>query len=155
MADTTLGWRLINPKMRDMHGVDSLTQTAENVAAEHHISRADQDAYAFRSQQRTAAAQAAGKFAQEIIPVSVPKAKGEPIVVRQDEQPRPDTTMEGLANLKPLVGPKGTVTAGNACGINDGAGALVIASKEAAARFGLTPKAAIRCLGRGRRGCLA
>jgi 3-oxoadipyl-CoA thiolase len=143
MADSTLGWRFINPRMREMHGVDPLMETAEIVAAEQHISRADQDACAFRSQQRTAAANAAGRLAQEIIPVTVSKAKGDPTIVHQDEQPRPDTTMEGLAKLKPVLRSNGTVTAGNSSGLNDGASALVIASKAAAVRFGLTPKARI------------
>ena len=139
LADSTLGWRFINPRMKELHGVDSLTETAENVAAEHGVTRADQDAYAFRSQQRTAAALSSGRLAEEIIPVTILKAKGDPVVVRQDEQPRPDSTMEGLAKLKPLVGPKGTVTAGNCTGLNDGAGALIVASKESVARFGLKP----------------
>ena len=143
MVDTTLGWRFINPKMREMHGVDSLMETAENVAAEYKVSRADQDACAQRSQERAKAAIAAGKLAEEIVPVTVPRAKGEPVIVRQDEQPRPDSNLEGLAKLKPLVRPTGTVTAGNSTGVNDGACALIIASKEAAARFGLTPKARI------------
>jgi 3-oxoadipyl-CoA thiolase len=141
MADSTLGWRFINPRMREMYGVDSMPQTAENVAAEHHISRGDQDAYALRSQQRAAAASAAGRFAQEIVPVTVPRAKGEPLVLRLDEQPRPETTAEGLARLKGLVRPTGTVTAGNSTGLNDGACALVLASEEAARRFRLTPRA--------------
>ena len=141
MADSTLGWRFINPRMKETYGVDSLTDTAENVAAEQGISRADQDGFAFRSQHRTAAARQSGRLAEELLPVSIAQAKGDPFVISQDEQPRPDTTIEALAKLKPLVGPKGTVTPGNCTGLNDGACALVIASKDAAARFGLTPKA--------------
>jgi acetyl-CoA acyltransferase len=141
LADSTLGWRFINPRMRELHGVDPLMETAENVAAEHGVTRADQDAFAHRSQQRAAAA--AGRLAQEIIPVTLPRAKGDPVVVRQDEQPRPDTTLEALAKLRPATRPTGTVTAGNASGLNDGAAALVIASAEAVARFGLKPLARI------------
>jgi 3-oxoadipyl-CoA thiolase len=143
MADSTLGWRFINPRMRELHGVDSLVETAEHVAAEQHISRNDQDAFAFRSQQRAAAAIAAGRLAEEIVPVTLPRPKGEALVVRQDEQPRPDTKVEVLARLKPLTGPNGTVTAGNCAGLNDGACALVIASEEGARRHGLTPRARI------------
>jgi 3-oxoadipyl-CoA thiolase len=143
LADSTLGWRFINPRMWEMHGVDPLPETAENVAAEHHISRADQDAFALRSQQRAAAAIAAGRLSEEIVPVAMPQAKGEPLVVRHDEQPRPESTYEALAKLKCLVRDGGTVTAGNSSGLNDGACALIIASQEAAEQYRLTPKARI------------
>jgi acetyl-CoA acetyltransferase family protein len=143
MADTTLGWRFINPRMREMVGVDSMPETAENVAAEYHIARADQDAFALRSQQRAAAAMTAGRLTQEIVPVTVPRAKGEPLVVTRDEQPRPETSAEGLARLKGLVRPTGTVTAGNSTGLNDGACAVFLASEEAARRYRLTPRARI------------
>jgi 3-oxoadipyl-CoA thiolase len=143
MADSTLGWRFINPRMRELYGVDSMPETAENVAAECGISRGDQDAYALRSQLRAAAALADGRLAQEIVPVTVPRAKGEPLVVRRDEQPRPETTDEGLARLKGLVRDAGTVTAGNSTGLNDGACAVVLASEEAARRHRLTPGARV------------
>jgi 3-oxoadipyl-CoA thiolase len=143
MADSTLGWRFINPRMREMYGVDSMPETAEYVAAEHHISRGDQDAYALRSQRRAATAIADGRFTQEIVPVTVPRAKGEPLIVRLDEQPRPETTADGLARLQGLVRPTGTVTAGNSTGLNDGACALLLASEEAAGRYRLTPRARI------------
>jgi 3-oxoadipyl-CoA thiolase len=139
LEDTTLGWRFVNPLMRERYGVDSMAETAENVAAECGVSRSDQDDFALRSQQRYAAALAAGKFDREITPVSVPK-KG---VVNRDEQPRPDTSREGLAQLRPVTTAAGTVTAGNASGINDGAAALLLASESAAARHGLTPRARI------------
>jgi 3-oxoadipyl-CoA thiolase len=140
LEDTTLGWRFINPLMRDRYGVDSMAETAENVAAECRISRCDQDAFAWRSQQRCAAALAAGIFAQEITPVSVPRKS----VLDADEHPRPDTTHAALAQLKPVTRPDGTVTAGNASGINDGAAALLLVSESAASRHGLTPLARIR-----------
>jgi 3-oxoadipyl-CoA thiolase len=143
MADSTLGWRFINPRMRELYGVDSMPETAENVAVECDISRGDQDAYALRSQQRAAAAIADGRLAQEIVPVTVPRSKREPLVVRQDEQPRPETTAEGLARLKGLVRDTGTVTAGNSTGLNDGACAVVLTSEEAAERYRLTPRARI------------
>jgi 3-oxoadipyl-CoA thiolase len=143
MADSTLGWRFINPRMREMYGVDSMPETAENVAAQYGISRGDQDAFALRSQHRAAAAITAGRFAQEIVPVTVPRAKGEPLVVARDEQPRPETTGEGLAKLKGLVREIGTVTAGNSTGLNDGACALVLASEESARRYRLTPGARV------------
>jgi 3-oxoadipyl-CoA thiolase len=143
MADSTLGWRFVNPRMREMYGVDSMPETAENVALEYNISRGDQDAYALRSQQRAAAAIAGGRLAQEIVPVTVAREKREPLVVRQDEQPRPETTAEGLARLKGLVWDTGTVTAGNSTGLNDGACAVVLASEEAAERYRLTPRARI------------
>jgi 3-oxoadipyl-CoA thiolase len=137
--DSTLGWRFVNPRMREMYGVDSMGDTAENVAAEWGISRADQDAFALRSQQRCAAAAARGLFAEEIVAVPLPKKDP----VDRDEHPRPDTTAEGLAKLKPVMRPDGTVTAGNASGINDGASALLVASETAAARYGLKPRARI------------
>ncbi len=140
IEDTTIGWRFVNPKMRELYGTDSMPETAENVARVCGISRADQDAFAFRSQQRTARAMAAGYLNEEIVPVSIPQKKAGPRVVREDEHPRPDTTMEALAKLKPVVNPYGSVTAGNASGVNDGAGALLIASEDAVKRYGLTPR---------------
>jgi 3-oxoadipyl-CoA thiolase len=139
LEDTTLGWRFINPRMREQYGVDSMAETAENVAAEYNVSREDQDAFALRSQQRCAAATAAGFHAEEI--VAVPLAKGTPFDL--DEQPRPGSTIDALARLKPVVKPDGSVTAGNASGLNDGAAALVIASEAAIKRHGLTPRARI------------
>jgi acetyl-CoA acyltransferase len=141
--DTTLGWRFVNPLMKSKYGVDSMAETAENVAEEFHISRADQDAFSLRTQQRWARAHAAGFFGHEIVPVSVPQKKGDAKIFDTDEHPRPDTSLEALSKLKPIVKPNGTVTAGNAAGINDGACALLIASKTAAAKFGLTPLARI------------
>jgi len=143
LEDTTLGWRFINPLMKEKYGVDSMAETAENVAKEYHISREDQDAFAYRSQQRNAAAIAAGALAEEIYPITIPQRNGAVIVLDKDEQPRPDTTIEGLAALKPIVRPTGTVTAGNASGINDGACALLLASETAVKKFGLTPKARV------------
>jgi 3-oxoadipyl-CoA thiolase len=140
--DTTLGWRFINPKMKAQFGSDSMPETAENVADEWQISRADQDAFALRSQMRASAAQANGRLAVEITPVSIAQRKGDPIVVSKDEHPRA-TTLEALAALKPIVRPDGTVTAGNASGVNDGAAALIVASEKAAARHGLTPRARV------------
>jgi acetyl-CoA C-acetyltransferase len=140
--DTTIGWRFVNPKMKAGFGVDSMPETAENVAQEFQISRADQDAFAVRSQEKTAAAQASGRLAAEIVPVSVPQGKGEPLVVSRDEHPRA-TSVEALAKLKPIVRPDGTVTAGNASGVNDGAAAILVASEQAAARHGLTPRARV------------
>lgn len=137
--DSTLGWRFVNPRMRELYGVDAMGETAENVAAEYGVSRAEQDAFALRSQQRCAAAADKGLFAEEIVPVPIPRKDA----VDRDEHPRPDTTAEGLAKLKPVIRPDGTVTAGNASGINDGASALLIASEPAAARFGLRPRARI------------
>ncbi len=142
IEDTTIGWRFINPLLKARYGVDSMPETAENVAAEFHIARADQDAFALRSQQRAAAAIAAGRLAEEIVPVTIPQKKGEALVVDQDEHPR-QTTLEALARLKGVVRPDGTVTAGNASGINDGACALLLASAEAARRYGLQPRAAV------------
>ena len=142
VEDTTIGWRFINPLMKARFGVDSMPETAENVAQEFNVNRADQDAFALRSQQRTAEAIAAGRLAEEIIPVTIPAKKGDPIVFRQDEHPRA-TTLEVLAKLKGVVRPDGTVTAGNASGVNDGACATLLASEDAARRYGLTPRARI------------
>ncbi len=143
LEDTTLGWRFINPLMKERYGVDSMAETGENVAEEFHISREDQDAFAHRSQQRAAAAIANGALAQEIWPVAVPQKKGAPVIVDRDEHPRSDTTMHGLAALKPIVRPTGTITAGNAAGINDGACALLLASEAAVKKYGLTPRARV------------
>ncbi len=143
LEDTTMGWRFINPWMRATYGVETMPETGENVADDYKISREDQDAFAFRSQQRAAAASAAGFFAGEIVPVDVPQKKGPPAVLIADEHPRPDTTLDGLAKLKPVVRADGTITAGNASGINDGAAALLLASEAAAARYGLRPRARI------------
>ncbi|MDB5932841.1 MAG: pcaF [Massilia sp.] len=143
IEDTTIGWRFVNPLMKAKYGIDSMPETAENVAREFDVSRADQDAYAIRSQQRWAAAHAAGFFKDEIVPVAVPQKKGEPRMFDTDEHPRPDTTIEMLAKLKGVVTPDGSVTAGNASGVNDGAGAILIASGSAAERFGLKPRARI------------
>ncbi|MFO1352186.1 MAG: 3-oxoadipyl-CoA thiolase [Gammaproteobacteria bacterium] len=141
--DTTIGWRFVNPLMKQRYGIDSMPETAENVAAEFNIARKDQDAFAFRSQQRAAAAQEAGRLAEEITPVTLAQPRGNPVVVSQDEHLRTDTTLEALAKLKGIVKPDGTVTAGNASGVNDGACALIVASEAAAKRHGLTPKARI------------
>jgi 3-oxoadipyl-CoA thiolase len=140
--DTTIGWRFVNPKMKARHGVDQMPETAENVAADFRVSRADQDAFALRSQSRALAAQANGALAEEIVPVTVPAKKGDPVVVSQDEHPR-ETSMEALARLKPIVRDDGTVTAGNASGVNDGSCALIVASEAAARKHGLTPLARI------------
>ncbi|WP_296942956.1 3-oxoadipyl-CoA thiolase [uncultured Massilia sp.] len=142
MEDTTMGWRFVNPRMRALYGVDTMPETAENVAAQFGIGRADQDRMACASQAKALAAQAAGLFDAEIAPVAVPQKKGEAIVVARDEHPRA-TTMEALARLKPVVRPDGTVTAGNASGINDGAAALLLAGEAAAARHGLAPRARV------------
>ncbi|MDH3264770.1 MAG: 3-oxoadipyl-CoA thiolase [Paracoccaceae bacterium] len=141
--DTTIGWRFVNPKMDAAYGTHSMPQTADNVAADYRIARADQDAFAARSQARWEAAQKAGVFADEIAPVRIPQRKGEPIVVDTDEHPRPGTTAEKLAGLRGVNGPDLSVTAGNASGVNDGAAALLIASEAAAAANGLTPIARI------------
>ena len=141
--DTTIGWRFVNPKMKAAYGIDSMPQTADNVAEDHQVSRADQDAFAARSQERWAMAQAAGAFAEEIAPVTVPQRKGDPIVIAQDEHPRPGTDAAKLSGLKGVNGPDKTVTAGNASGVNDGAAALLIASEPAAQANGLTPMARI------------
>ncbi len=145
LEDTTLGWRLVNPRMKALYGIDSMAETAENIAEEFHISREDQDAFAFRSQQRASDAVKAGIFAEEIIPVTLPqKSKTDsPLAVSQDEHPRPEATLTSLAKLKGIVKPDGTVTAGNASGINDGACALLIASEAAAKQHSLTPRARI------------
>jgi 3-oxoadipyl-CoA thiolase len=143
IGDTTLGWRFINPLIKAQYGVDSMAETGENVAEEYQVARADQDAFALRSQQRAAKAMAAGYFAEEIMPVEVPGGKAGPIVVDKDEHPRPQTTLEGLAKLKPFARTPGTVTAGNASGINDGAAAVILASAEAAARHGFKPRARV------------
>jgi acetyl-CoA acyltransferase len=143
LEDTTLGWRFVNPLMKAQYGVDSMPETGENVAEEFGISRQDQDAFAYRSQQRTAFAERNCMLATEITPVTVLSRKGPPLVVEKDEHPRPDTTLEALAALKPVVRANGTITAGNASGVNDGACALLLASEDAAQRFGLKPKARV------------
>lgn len=140
--DTTIGWRFVNPLMHSLHGTDSMPETGENVAREFAISREAQDAFSVRSQDRAVAAQSSGRLAREIVPVSIPQKKGDPLTVDTDEHPRAGTTMETLARLRPLF-PGGSVTAGNASGVNDGAAALVIASEGAARRYGLTPMARI------------
>ena len=142
--DTTLGWRFINRKLEEQYGVDSMAETAENVAADFGVTREDQDAFALRSQERAEAAIAAGVLAEEIVPVTVPQRRGDPDTVDADEHPRPGSTLEGLARLKPIVRPAGTITAGNASGINDGACALIIASEPSAKEHGLAPLARIR-----------
>jgi acetyl-CoA acyltransferase len=142
IEDTTIGWRFVNAAMKAKYGIDSMPETAENVAAECGIARADQDAFALRSQQRALAAQAGGVLAQEIVAVTIPQKKGDAIVVDRDEHPRA-TTLESLSKLKPIVRPDGTVTAGNASGVNDGACALLVASEAAAVRHGLTPRARV------------
>jgi len=141
--DTTIGWRFINPKMKALYGVDSMPETGENVATDFAVSRADQDAFAIRSQQKAGAAQAAGYFAEEIVPVVLTDRKGRETIVDTDEHPRPDTTAEALAKLKPIVRADGTVTAGNASGVNDGAAAMIVASEAAVKAHGLTPRARI------------
>ena len=140
--DTTIGWRFVNPKMKARYGVDQMPETAENVAEDYKVSRADQDAFALRSQQRALAAQASGALAEEIVAVTLPSKKGDPIVVARDEHPR-ETSLEALAKLKPIVKEGGTVTAGNASGVNDGSCALILASEAAAKKHGLTPRARI------------
>jgi 3-oxoadipyl-CoA thiolase len=141
--DTTLGWRFINPLMKQQYGVDSMAETAENVAEEHQVSRADQDAFALRSQQRAGKAIASGYFAEEIVAIEASGGKAGPVVVDKDEHPRPDTTPEALAKLKPIVRSSGTVTAGNASGVNDGAAAMLVASADAVKTHGLTPRARV------------
>jgi acetyl-CoA acyltransferase len=140
--DTTLGWRFVNPKMKERYGIDSMSETAENLVEERRISRADQDAFALRSQTKALAAQKIGRLAKEIVAVTIPGKKGEATVVEKDEHPR-ETSLEALAKLKPIVKPDGTVTAGNASGINDGACALIVASEAAAKQHGLTPIARV------------
>ncbi|MEQ1518553.1 MAG: 3-oxoadipyl-CoA thiolase [Usitatibacteraceae bacterium] len=142
LEDTTMGWRFINPLMKAQYGIDSMPETAENVAAQFHISRADQDAFAHRSQLRAAEAIAAGRFDDEIVPLSIPQKKGAPVLVSQDEHPRA-TSIEALTKLKGVVKPEGTVTAGNASGINDGACAMLLASAETAHRYSLNPIARV------------
>ncbi|PFG62979.1 3-oxoadipyl-CoA thiolase [Thioclava sp. ES.031] len=137
--DTTIGWRFVNKLMKESHGVDSMPETAENVADDFGVSRADQDAFALRSQEAAAKALEEGRLAEEITPVTIPQRKGEPVVVDTDEHPRPGTTLEALTKLRPIVRPDGTVTAGNASGVNDGAAALIIASEDAVRKHGLTP----------------
>jgi 3-oxoadipyl-CoA thiolase len=141
--DTTIGWRFINPLMKEKYGVDAMPETGENVAQDFQISRADQDAFAIASQQRAGKAIASGYFAEEIIPVMAPGGKAGPVTVDKDEHPRPETTLEGLAKLRPIVRKDGTVTAGNASGVNDGAAAMILASAAAVKKYGLTPRARI------------
>jgi len=141
LEDTTLGWRFVNPALKAKYGTDSMPETGEIVAEEFHVSRADQDAFALRSQHRAAAAIKAGRLAEEIFAVPIPQKKSDPILVSVDEHPRADTTLEALAKLKGVVKPEGTVTAGNASGINDGACALLLASEAAVKKYGLAPKA--------------
>jgi len=143
LEDTTLGWRFVNAEFKAKYGTESMPETGEIVAEEFHVSRADQDAYALRSQQRAGSAIKAGRLAEEIVAVTIPQKKGATVEVNTDEHPRPDTTLEALANLKGVVKPEGTVTAGNASGINDGACALLIASEAAVKKYGLTPRARI------------
>jgi len=147
MEDTTMGWRFVNPLMKSQYGTDTMPETGEIVAEEYKISRQDQDAFALRSQERAAAAIAAGILGQEIVPVPLPQKKGPPINFSADEQPRPDSSFEGLAKLKGVVKPAGTVTAGNASGINDGACAILLASEAGAQRHGLTPRARVLASG--------
>ncbi len=141
--DTTLGWRFVNRELEKQYGIDSMAETAENVAAEYGVSRADQDRFALASQQRAAAAMSAGRLAAEIVPVRIPQRRGEPLVVDTDEHPRPDSDLAGLERLKPIVRTDGTVTAGNASGINDGACGLLLASEAAAKEQGLEPRARV------------
>ena len=143
IEDSTIGWRFVNPVMKAKYGIDSMPETAENVAQEFNVARADQDSFALRSQQRWAAAQAVGFYRSEIIQVSVPGRKGTVVAVDRDEHPRPDATLEALAKLKGVVRPEGTVTAGNASGVNDGACAMILASDAAAKKHKLTPRARI------------
>ena len=143
LEDTTMGWRFINPKLDELYGTETMPKTAENVAEQFNVNRADQDAFALRSQQRTAAAQEAGFFKDEITPVSIPQRKGEPVIIDTDEHPRADTTLEKLTKLRPIVTSDGTVTAGNASGINDGAAAFLVASEQAVKEFNLKPRARI------------
>ena len=143
LEDTTMGWRFINPKLDELYGTETMPQTAENVAKQFKVNRADQDAFALRSQQRTAAAQEAGFFKDEITSVVIPQRKGNPVIVDTDEHPRADTTLEKLTKLRPIVSADGTVTAGNASGINDGAAAFLVASEQAVKEFNLKPRARI------------
>ncbi len=148
--DTTIGWRFVNPAMKAQYGIDAMPETAENVAEEFQVTREDQDAFALRSQQRAGRAMKEGRFAEEIVPVPIPQRKGEPKLVGEDEHPRPDTTLEMLAKLPTPFRKNGTVTAGNASGVNDGAAAVIIASERAAKQYGLTPRA--RVVGAGTAG---
>jgi 3-oxoadipyl-CoA thiolase len=141
--DTTIGWRFVNPVLKAQYGIDSMPETAENVAEDFGISREDQDAFALRSQQRAGAAQQSGRLAQEITPVMIPRRKEDPVIVDTDEHPRPETTADDLARLRPFVREGGTITAGNASGVNDGAAALIVASAAAIQRHGLTPIARV------------
>ncbi|MFK7402810.1 3-oxoadipyl-CoA thiolase [Acinetobacter baumannii] len=143
IEDTTMGWRFINPKLKELYGVDTMPQTAENVAEQFNVNRADQDQFALVSQQRTASAQAKGFFSKEIVAVEIPQRKGDAVVIDTDEHPRASTTLEGLSKLKPVVKADGTVTAGNASGINDGAAAILIASDDAVQAYNLKPRAKI------------
>ncbi|MBN6512228.1 3-oxoadipyl-CoA thiolase [Acinetobacter pittii] len=143
IEDTTMGWRFINPKLKELYGVDTMPQTAENVAEQFNVNRADQDQFALVSQQRTASAQAKGFFSKEIVAVEIPQRKGDAVVIDTDEHPRASTTLEALSKLKPVVKAEGSVTAGNASGINDGAAALLIASDEAVQAYNLKPRAKI------------
>ncbi|MCA4374897.1 3-oxoadipyl-CoA thiolase [Acinetobacter baumannii] len=143
IEDTTMGWRFINPKLKELYGVDTMPQTAENVAEQFNVNRADQDQFALVSQQRAASAQAKGFFSKEIVAVEIPQRKGDAVVIDTDEHPRASTTLEGLSKLKPVVKAEGTVTAGNASGINDGAAALLIASDDAVQAYNLKPRAKI------------
>src|SRR3974390_3277142 len=143
IEDPTIGWRFVNPAMKAKYGTDAMPETAEIVAEEYKVSRADQDAFAFRSQQRTGDAMKSRRLAEEIVAGPIPQKKGDPIIVAVDEHPRPDTTLEGLARLKGILKPEGTVTAGNASGVNDGACALLVASENAVKKYGLAPKVRI------------
>jgi acetyl-CoA acyltransferase len=143
IEDTTIGWRFVNKKMKEMYGVDSMPETAENLAEEHHVTREDQDAFAFRSQQRAAEAIDSGRMAEEIVPVNVPQRKGDPLVIERDEHPRAGTTQDKLAKLPALFRMNGTVTAGNSSGVNDGACAMIVASEHAAKQYGFEPRARI------------
>lgn len=143
LEDTTIGWRFVNPLMKAKYGTDSMPETGEIVADEFHISRKDQDLFSLRSQQRAVDAIRSCRMSQEIVPVPIPQKKGEPVLFSEDEHPRPDTTLEALSKLKPIVRPDGTITAGNASGVNDGACALLLASESAVKRHGLTPKARV------------
>ncbi|AUR01552.1 3-oxoadipyl-CoA thiolase [Phaeobacter inhibens] len=143
VEDTTIGWRFVNKLMKAQHGVDSMPETAENVAEDFNINRADQDAFALRSQQKAGQAITSGRLAREIVPVPIPQRKGDPIIVAEDEHPRPGTTPSDLAKLKTFVKADGTVTAGNSSGVNDGAAAIILATEEAAAKHGLTPIAKV------------
>src|SRR5438034_9160458 len=143
IEDTTIGWRFINPVMKEKYGTDSMPETAENVAEEWKISREDQDAFALRSQKRAAQGSTSGVFADEVLPLTIAAKKGAPTIVDKDEHPRPETTLEALAKLKPIVKANGTVTAGNSSGVNDGAAALLLSSEEAWAKYGLKPLARV------------